>query len=331
MLKQFSLLPLHINHTVSLSNIRIPIDKFPTEDGAGNLFVEKSTVAIARLIYGKKMFEGGYGNVYICKRLEDGKSTNVMVKKAKNGQINLGEEGTLQWIARNTLKNHSLESAIPEVYDIFISGKSLSFSMELIEGDFPYVYLAKVENPDEFFFQILAQVSVLLYFLEIDIFLDHRDLKANNLYIRERPVDYKVTIEGVTYHIKAPFQVLLLDFGFACIGDESGKTKINIADGIFPLSDPCPKEGRDLFHLITSFWSIPSIRERMSEATQKEVDGWLRKDTKDFSKLARKLTQTDWVYIVTGDPKFKYPKLKPLTILKVISGSKPRSSSSVDV
>jgi serine/threonine protein kinase len=312
--KHFSLLPLHINHTVSLSNIHIPIDKFPIEDGAGNLLLEKST--LVSLIYGKKMFEGGYGNIYHCKRLENGTTKSVMVKKAKVPQSHLGEEGLLQWIARNTLKNYSLESAIPEVYDIFVSGKSLSFSMEYIEGDFPYVYLAKVENPDEFFFQILTQVSVLLYFLETDIFLDHRDLKANNLYIREIPVDYKVTIEGTIYHVKAPFQVLLLDFGFACIGDETGKTRINIADGIFPDSDPCPKEGRDLFHLITSFWSIPSIRERMTEATQREVDGWLHKDKKDFSKLTRKLNQTDWVYVVTGDPTFKYPKLQPLAILK---------------
>lgn len=184
MQKQFSLLPLHINHTVSLSNIRIPIDKFPIEDGAGNLLLEKST--LVSLIYVKKMFEGGYGNIYNCKRLENGTTKSVMVKKAKVPQAHLGEEGLLQWIARNTLKNYSLESAIPEVYDIFISGKSLSFSMELIEGDFPYVYLAKVENPDEFFFQILIQVSVLLYFLETTIFLDHRDLKANNLYIRDR-------------------------------------------------------------------------------------------------------------------------------------------------
>jgi hypothetical protein len=320
MIKIYSLSSINIYDTVSLSNIYISNDRLPYEDLAGNLIINK--IKIATLKYGKKLFEGGYGSLYLCKRIQADRSKKVMVKKAKDVHANLTVEGILQWIARKTLELSGLETAIPEIFDIFVSGHTVAFSMELIQGDFPYIYLARIPNPDEFFFLILAQVSLVLYFLETNIFLDHRDLKANNLYIRETPISYNVTIEGLEYELTAPFQVLLLDFGFACIGDESGLTKINIAEGTFPHSDPCPKEGRDLFHLLTSFWSIPSIRDVMTPDTQKEIDEWLVKDKKDFSKLTRKTNKIDWVYVVTSDPDFSYPKLKPTNILKRLTEMK---------
>lgn len=314
---QFSLEPLHIHQSVSLTSLRVSLNKFPSEDADG--FIVADT-RYAKLAYASDLFEGGYGVLQRCKRSDlSGSVIEAIVKKPKHGSY-LGSEAILQWIARKTLEPYGLEGSIPQVYDIFKKSTTLCFSMDFIQGDFPYVYLARVPNPDTFFFQLLSQVCLILYYLEKDILLDHRDLKANNLYIRETPVNYTFDILGVTYKIKAPFQVIILDFGFACVGDDSGITKINIASDVFPNSDPCPKEGRDLFHLITSFWSIPSVRERMSIATQAEVDSWLLKDTKDFSKLARRLSQSDWVYVVTGDPKFVYPKLSPLAILKRVIG-----------
>lgn len=312
----YSLSALHISDTVSLSNLHIPLSKFPREDAGGGLFEGKKQYATLR--YENTFFEGGYGLLQLCQRTDLSGSTQQVIVKNATQSINLGPEAITQWLARNVLKSYGLEKSIPQVYDIFEKNSQLSFSMEFIRGDFPYVYLAKVNNPDTFFFQMLTQVSILLFILEKEMNLDHRDLKANNLFIREEPVDYSIDMAGVSFRVKAPFRVFILDFGFACIGDGHGKTQINIAPGIFPKSDPCPKDGRDLFHLLTSFWSIPSIRERMSATTQAEVDDWLIKDNKDFSRLSRKFKQTDWVYIVTSDPGFNYPKLSPLSILKRI-------------
>jgi len=56
----------------------------------------------------------------------------------------------------------------------------------------------------------------------------------------------------------------------------------------------------------------------MSASTQAEVDDWLTKDNKNFSRLARKFKQTEWVYVVTSNPEFSYPKLSPMSILKRI-------------
>jgi serine/threonine protein kinase len=317
MLNNYSLSALHINESISLSNLEISLDLFPKEDINGCLF-DAEKKHYATLNYENIMFEGGYGILQLCKRTDvSGYIEQVIVKKPKQ-TINLGPEAITQWLARTILKNYGLEKSIPEVHDIFASSSQLSFSMEFIHGDFPYVYLAKVKNPDLFFFQILAQVSVLLLILEKEMNLDHRDLKANNLFIREEPIDYTLDISGVSIHIQAPFRVFILDFGFACIGNGHGISQVNIAPGIFSSTDPCPKEGRDIFHLLTSFWSIPTIREKMSASTQAEVDDWLTKDNKNFSRLARKFKQTEWVYVVTSNPEFSYPKLSPMSILKRI-------------
>jgi serine/threonine protein kinase len=312
----FSLDPLHIFETVSLhKNFDIKPNAFPKESISGWL-KDSHYQSYVKLFYDKVMFEGGHGILQLCSRTDlSGTTSEVLVKKPKDSSY-LGSEAILQWIARRILKPYNLHTSIPTVYDIFRKGNETRFSMEFIKGDFPYVYLAKVPNPDTFFFQIIAQASALLFILERDLFLDHRDLKANNLYIREEPVEYNVDISGLVYNIKAPFQVVILDFGFACIGDESGVTRINIGSSVYPMTDPCPKEGRDLFHLVTSFWSIPSVHGRMSPETQKEVDSWLTKENRNFSRLAQKFKTPEWVYVVTSQPEFVYPKLSPRNLLE---------------
>lgn len=312
----FSLSSLHIFETVSLrQNFDITSSAFPKESVDGWLYNSRSTPYV-KLAYKNVMFEGGHGTLQLCSRTDvSGLQIEILVKKPKTATY-LGSEAILQWIARQILKPYKLHRAIPKVYDIFTKNGETRFSMELIRGDFPYVYLVKAPNPDVFFYQILAQVAAILFFLERDFFLDHRDLKANNLYISETPVDYTVDLSGVSYHIKAPFRVVILDFGFACIGDESGGTRINIGSSVFSMNDPCPKEGRDLFHLLTSFWSIPSVLQRMSAETRAEVDGWLTREKQDYSRIAQKFKSPEWVYVVTSQPKFIYPNLSPLAILQ---------------
>jgi len=313
----FTLSSLHIYESISIrQNFDITPVVFPKENINGCL-CDSRNIQYAKLSYEDVMFEGGHGTLHLCTRtdLSGGQVRQVLVKKPKTSTY-LGSEAILQWIARHTLKPYKLQSAIPKVHDIFTKDSETRFSMDFIKGDFPYVYLASTPNPDQFFYHILIQAAVLLFILERDLFLDHRDLKANNLYISETPVDYTVDLSGTSYHIKAPFQLVILDFGFACIGDESGITRVNIGSGVFPMNDPCPKEGRDLFHLVTSFWSIPSVHDRMSTETQKEVGDWLTHHKRDYSKLAKKFKSSEWVYVVTSQPEFIYPKLSPLAILQ---------------
>jgi serine/threonine protein kinase len=319
---------LHITQNISFeddNSLELPLSAFPQEHMTGFL-KDASGVSFAHIHYTSLLFEGGYGLLHRVNRksLPDEKVVPAIVKVPKSGAY-LGKEALTQWLAWQTLKKYGLESATPEVYDIFVRGKKeVCFCMEFVKGHFPYSLLAVSPTPDMVLFQILAQLCLLLGILEKEIRMDHRDLKANNIYIRERPCSYAVDLSGSRWTLSAPFQVVLLDYGFACLGNDMKRTRINVSPDIFPQSDPCPKEGRDLFHLLTSFWSIPSIRQRMTSATQKEIDTWLYQQKKDYGKLARTSVEQRTFYVITGEEGFRYPFLEPVNLLARIAQKYPQ-------
>lgn len=318
---------LHIRNPVSFENdksLELPLSAFPHEHMSGYL-KDASGVSFAHITYTTLLFEGGYGLLHRVNRksLPEETIRHAIVKVPKDGAY-LGKEALTQWLAWTTLKKYGLHSATPEVYDIFVRNKKeVCFCMEYIKGHFPYSLLAVSPTPDTVLFQILAQVCLLLGILERDICMDHRDLKANNIYIREKPCSYSVDLSGSRWTLAAPFQVVLLDYGFACLGNDKRRTRINLSPENFPQSDPCPKAGRDLFHLLTSFWSIPSVRQRMSSATQKEIDAWLHQQKNDYSRLARTTVEQRIFYVITGEDAFRYPFLEPVNLLARISQKHP--------
>jgi len=293
----------HIYQRISFDSLtHLKLRNIPSEALNGKIY-DISGRSFATLLYYTVLFEGGHG--ILTKALWNTKP--AIVKKPKYS-VDLGNEALCQWLARETLKGYGVETAIPEVYGIFHNlQKQTCFSMEYISGCFPHKLLQETTNKDECFLQILSQVCVILYLLEKDINLDHRDLKLNNLYIRPRPVSYSLRIEERTFTIESPFQVCLLDFGFACLG-----SRINLSPENFSDKDPCPKEGRDLFHLLVSFWSIETLRRLLSEDLQKRVDGWL---SPQFTHMAKKFNDIHWTYLVTSEKQFTHVGLTPAALL----------------
>jgi serine/threonine protein kinase len=150
--------------------------------------------------------------------------------------------------------------------------------------------------------------------------LDHRDLKGDNLWIRrDHPVSYTVELaDGTSWHLESPFQVVILDFGFACIGGADGRAIVNLSDGILPRIDPCPKEGRDMFQLLASFWFKECVRERISAVGAAEVEGMLG------SRAAAKAAEEEdlrWAYNDVSERGFRWPPLEPVRLLKRLADS----------
>jgi serine/threonine protein kinase len=301
----------------SNKSIYLSMDEIPKLTGKGEL-VDCYRKPFAKLIPFSVEYEGGYGTLIKGERIDcSGMKQTIIIKEPK-GILHLGSEALIQWYARKALGVYGLETAIPKVFDIFSKQDMVCFTMEFISGCFPYEYLEKSLSPDITFLQIIAQVAILCWILQKEILLDHRDLKANNIYIRKKPIKYEIQMENKIYHLSCGFQVVLLDFGFACLGSKKRMSKINIAENALSPFDPCPKFGRDMFHLLTSLWSIPSIRDKMTESTRKEIDSWLVYESIDYSKLVRKYNHTDWVYVLTGMPGFSYLALDSLSLLETI-------------
>lgn len=259
---------------------------------------------------------GSYGNISIAKRGE----THVLCKEPRMPEMNLLQEAILQYLAYKTLESEGISWAVPKVYDVFRKDKGICFSMERIYGTSVSDWLAKTSTPDLDTYFLLAQISLILITLERYLNLDHRDLKSNNLLLKPEPCSIHLKLGDSHWSLQCPFRVVVLDFGFACLGSEDlqGKPFVNLGDGVLPPMDPCPKEGRDIFHLLVSLLGIPMFRDKVSKRLHDRFDTWLSVGKKTYGTMARRWSTEHWSYLVSSQPTFSIPSCCPIRILNDI-------------
>ena len=241
----------------------------------------------------------------------------VLLKQPRTPDSNLLQEAILQHLSHYVLETEGIPWAVPKVYDIFRSGSETWFSMERIYGYSIPDWFADPSKGDLDAMLLIAQIALILATLEKALHLDHRDLKMSNLMIKPEVCTLKVTLGDTTWTLQSPFQVIVLDFGFACLGSEAlrGKPLVNLGDGVLPPMDPCPKEGRDMFHCLISLLGLPIFRSRLTQKTHDMVDKWLSLGTKSYGTLARRWSEGNWSYLVSSQPTFAIPNCCPLRIL----------------
>ena len=303
--------PLGIPLVTPLKRLSIPIGLLPHENMAGEL-IENGGVSRCRLEYLRTLNQGTYGVVQLLKRTGASGTQRLVCKRptAAADKGGLLAEGVIQNVANLALIRAGIGGAVPNVYDIFMHGGECRFTMEYIDGRSALDAIFHSDNPDLAFIQCLGQICIILGVLEATIFLDHRDLKMTNIWIRRVPVTYSVG--GVS--LSFPFQVVILDFGFACIGDGRGATMINLGD-VIPDIDPCPKNGRDLYQCIMSLWSVELVRSKLSADMQSEIKGWLEAVRGSNLRLTDTNTSLEWTYLLTSHPKFNHNPLRPDNLL----------------
>ena len=303
--------------TLDEQSIRLPVESLPKQY-IDDIIRVKGGKSRCRLYYGAIENRGGYGSICLAKRATREEVTDICIKIPHNTGYCLCAEAIIQWLAYKSLAEVGIIGAIPRVYDIFQYAGETRFSMEYIEGVSSIDYIVGADEPGLALLQILAQVSLLLAYLEETIRLDHRDLKGDNIWIRPEPVSYSVSIEGRTWTVTAPFQVVILDFGFSCMGAEDGNAIVSLSDGILPKIDPCPKEGRDLFQLIGSIWSVPLVRTHIQANLAADIEQLLSYKGKPYASLITQSMKTRWMYLLVSDSAFRHPPLHPLSLLEML-------------
>ncbi len=271
-------------------------------------------------LYLKQIVNGGsFGEIRLATRDDTKEKIDVYVKSPRLDAMNLQTEALLQSCAHHCLVKHSIPWAVPKVYDVFRYQNKTHFSMQKMEGVFLDTWFQKSSQPDTDFFLMMAQLSILLCLLHQCIGLDHRDLKADNLLISPSPCRLQFQYGANTYTLDSPFQVHILDFGFACLGNitsDSSLAFVNLGDGVLPAIDPCPKEGRDLFQFLLSILCVKTIRAALSSSCMKSIESWT--GTK-FTSMAQKMSEdTSWIYLLTSSPEFTSPKSTPYSVLRDI-------------
>ena len=303
-------------------NLTVPLKGLPRQSITGVIQPRVAGVPPrCRIFYDQTENKGGYGLIQRIRRQPAPPGApELCVKSPHDAHYSLSAEALTQWLAASALEKAGVHGAIPHVYDIYEYIGETRFSMEYIQGKSAVDTVANSQGGsphtvEGVWLQILAQASLLLGYLGETIRIDHRDLKADNLWIRWRPVDYTLRVGGVTWRLTAPFQVVILDFGFACLGGEDGNSVVSLSDGYLPALDPCPKGGRDMLYLVGSMWSLPSVRARMSAEFAREMDQLLSQDGANYNKVTQLTSASEWIILKVSDPAFKYEPLMPANLL----------------
>jgi serine/threonine protein kinase len=235
----------------------------------------------------------------------------VIIKRPRHPSLELAPEAILQGLALEALERDGILGAVPRVYDLFLFADEVRFSMEFIQGESAYEFLrSRIHTPgfQAVFLDILIQITILLECLTRRINIDHRDMKLDNIWIRagETPVHYTFRISGNSYTHISKFQIVLLDFGFACMGSERGTQILNLG-GVIPDLDPCPKSGRDMYHILNRLLEPAGFQEGLTTELRTTLHSWLH----PYGKKGAYLT-----HLTTSHPEFGIPQLMPLEILR---------------
>jgi serine/threonine protein kinase len=292
-------------------------DQLPVQQITG-LIRTKSGAPRCTIAYLNVINQGGYGKIQRVKRTDPSGESVIVVAKIpilECHKQSFAQEALVQHFAKKSLDRYGFRGAVAEVYDIYNYIDECRFTMEFIDGQSALETVYRASDPGLAFLHVLSQLCMILLVLETTMNLDHRDLKITNLWVRKVPVTYRIEIGKSVYTVYSPFQIVLLDFGFACIGQE-----LNLGDGVFPDLDPCPKEGRDIFQFLVSLWSVEAVRSKLPAEIQGAVNSWLDIHAEKAKRFQKGL---GWTYAVTGDPTFRSSILHPAVILAQIGQKWP--------
>ena len=281
-------------------------------------------------------YESAINNVSdVCYTVE-----TLFRKKSRNRESLLCE-ACFQIASRQILEQFHLEESISDIKDIMCyMDESIGFTMIPFKN-MNFLSDILLEISEEEIVTCIGKIAFILLILSHELGINHRDLKGNNILISQlynssssspvfgsinntnntnKQVKQSMTYKNMSINIMKYPNVHFVDFGFSCSGDGTS-TEIS-ATNYFPMTDPCPKEGRDLFLLLTHIYITINIRK---ELIVKYIEELLEVPGKDYPQFLRAhgKERLDWVYFLLGSSTFKAPKCEPFNILVYLSKNYP--------
>jgi serine/threonine protein kinase len=256
---------------------------------------------------GPYMYEGAFGKLTLYTRNSEAGEQTVLCKSPKIASDLLLSEALVQFAVHTLFANNGFGMHIPRVFDIFkCESGEIRFTMEHKAGKPLVEWLLQSPTIEMDFGICLAQIAIILEILHTKCGVDHRDMKMDNLLVVEESLHLRIGLKYYTF----PFTIVLIDFGFCCVGE------LDISKGAFPALDACPKEGRDMFHLLASAWSIPALRGRLHATWENWMLSHLVSNTgRSYKEIAERVKNNEWIYLLSGTEKFRAPMCTPQQIL----------------
>lgn len=280
---------------------------------------------------------GKFGKAYLAYREKENENESdnsyCFLKTTPTHPDSLLVEGIMQTCAYTILKKYGFPKAVPRVLDIMRHpSDGIILCLEKIQGARMFADFLKdnlqwgepSEINDRIILSVFAQIATFTAILEAEIGMNHRDLKGTNVLMisPDENVHRKITLHSYEWSINSQFQVVLIDFGFSCIGQSGGNMIISAGDYL-PEIDFCPKQGRDLFLFFASLWNIELFRKSVTEETAKLFYSWLR-DSVNPTNWAHWLVNSAQpdihsMYLLVNASHFRSPASAPIEVLSDIA------------
>jgi len=257
---------------------------------------------------------GTFGTVDSFRCITDSGEKVVAIKRPNYPEVHLLIEALFQWRVQTQMEKYKLGFCIPEVYDIFTFKQTgdIWFSMKSYEAPLLSTWSLANLGKGNIFGYLMLQIALCLEVLQNTLFIDHRDLKVNNILVVDTPVDIPIMWKGKSIDLHFPFHIVFVDFGYACA---KGLIDVRANDGLPPM-DMCPKEGRDIFQILVSLWRIKDLRKIL----QIRWGSWIRSrietaEPHSYINLVERGEDLNWMYSVTDDNRFRAPLCTPGSII----------------
>jgi serine/threonine protein kinase len=192
-------------------------------------------------------------------------------------------EATLHALVYNTLAKAGYPKAAPALYEVFAIGnnqkakkaseiQAIYMNMEYITGATLQTYFQTKLLPgkqganDALLIDILIQLCVYLDILQSQLRFNHRDLKVDNVLLRIQDSSWtrKITHKDLTEPWVAKHDLVMLDFGFACVACGETNTSLIQAGCWFKPTHECMKRGRDLALFLYCLEATYPLKHRIS-------------------------------------------------------------------
>ncbi len=244
-----------------------------------------------RKFYGGTIIdEGIYGHVDEWIMEYNGNKELVYEKRCHNGGHCLLMEAAVQILVRDTLSRIGCQAMVSEIKQICRRENEITFMMEpfnktqvIALHDACASALESVHSSagagafDLWFVETLAQLILVMGYLEREININHRDLKGDNILINTTPIESTIMIQlnGFNWRLKYHNEIKIVDFGLACKGTAINKPGTLSVGEVFAGREICPKEGRDIYFLLCYFYGMTGFRQACSRRLLGMIERWI--------------------------------------------------------
>jgi len=245
---------------------------------------------------------------------------NVYIKRPMLSGKSLLYEACIQQLVADRLTEIGFPYGAPRVTRLVaLRDQSVGFAMEPIDGACTldrYLDAASSSCLPNIIVDCLLQLCAMIWYLDQRIGINHRDLTPSNFLVTDHAPRSKIlSIENEIIDLTSSRSLTLIDFGFSCLGStETHVAELSLST-VYPASDPCPKEGRDLYLFLGLLYI--DYYSRLPSQLQILFESWLQDPGSNFCKFMRKDKESakKWLYFMVGNEKITRFHSRPSRIV----------------